>query len=82
MHDIKGDSRPGPEKRTKGPFDGYSRSMGWDVAILLVLGISLALASVAWFLVGLLLNVQQRAASPLDHPGGIVPPTSKYKLCQ
>jgi hypothetical protein len=79
MRDRKGDSRQGPGKRTKGPFDGYSRGMGWDVAILLILGISLALASAAWFLVGLLLNAPQPAASTLDRPGVIVSPTSKYK---
>jgi hypothetical protein len=53
--------------------------MGWDVAILLILGTSLALASLAWFLVGSLMNEQQYA-TPRPKPNeGIEPPSSKYE---
>jgi hypothetical protein len=67
MRDLKGIPRQGPKKRTRSPFDGYSSGMGWDVAILLILGTSLALATLAWLLVGSLMNEQQ-SATPRPKP--------------
>jgi hypothetical protein len=40
----------------RGPDDGFLKEIGWGTAALLILGMSLALASLAWFLVGLLVN--------------------------
>jgi hypothetical protein len=56
MYDLKEEPRQGLEKRTKRLPDGYPSGIGWDIATLLILGTSLALASAAWFLVGLLMN--------------------------
>jgi hypothetical protein len=67
MRELKGIPRQGPEKRTRSPFDGYSSRMGWDVAILLIFGTSLALATLAWLLVGSLMNEQQ-SATPRPKP--------------
>jgi hypothetical protein len=40
----------------RGPGDGFRYEVGWVTAVLLILAASLALASLAWFLVGLLVN--------------------------
>jgi hypothetical protein len=71
MRDSNEEPRQVPEKRTKGPLDGYPSGMGSDVAILLILGTSLALASAAWFVVGLLMNTQLPGPPPRE---GIKPP--------
>ena len=39
-----------------GPEEDVFSEIGWGVAILLILGSSLALASIAWFFVGLFMN--------------------------
>jgi hypothetical protein len=41
---------------SRGPDDGLRYETGWGTAVLLILASSLALASLAWFLVGLLVN--------------------------
>jgi hypothetical protein len=41
---------------SRGPDDGFLSEMGWGSAVLLILASSSALASLAWFLVGLLVN--------------------------
>jgi hypothetical protein len=38
---------------SQGPDDGFLNEIGWGAAALLIVGSSLALASLAWFLVGL-----------------------------
>ena len=38
---------------SRGPDDGFLNEIGWGAATLLIVGSSLALASLAWFLVGL-----------------------------
>jgi hypothetical protein len=43
-------------KASRGPDDGFLSELGWGSAVLLILASSLALASLAWFLVGLLVN--------------------------
>jgi hypothetical protein len=40
-------------QESRGPDDGFLTEMGWGAAALLIVGASLALASLAWFLVGL-----------------------------
>jgi hypothetical protein len=76
MHD-RGDKSNRRAKPKRGPL--YSGGLGWDVVILLILGSSLALASVVWFLVGLLLNAQQPAPTRLDLHEKIEPPSFKYE---
>jgi hypothetical protein len=76
MRDLKGEPREGAEKPKPSPL-GYSGGLGWGVASLLILGTSLALASVAWFLVGLFLSTQPPAAPHLDRREGTVPPSSR-----
>jgi hypothetical protein len=39
-----------------GPDDGFLTEIGWGAAALVIIGASLALASLAWFLVGLFVN--------------------------
>jgi hypothetical protein len=78
MRDLKKEPRQGAEKPRPGPLS-YSGGLGWDVAVLLILGTSLALASVAWFLVGLLLTVEPPALPRLDRHEGIRPPSSKHE---
>jgi hypothetical protein len=39
-----------------GPDDGILNDMGWGAAALLIVGSSLAIASIAWFLIGLFVN--------------------------
>jgi hypothetical protein len=39
-----------------GPDDGIRNDIGWGTAALLIAGASLALASLAWFLIGLFVN--------------------------
>jgi hypothetical protein len=56
MRDLKEERRQGSEKPT-GPPNGYPNGIGWGVATFLILGTSLALASAAWFLVGLLTSL-------------------------
>jgi hypothetical protein len=71
MYDLKEEPRQGPEKRTKALPCDYRSGIGWDVATLMILGSSLALASAAWFLVGLLMNEQQPTAcrpAPNERP--------------
>jgi hypothetical protein len=41
---------------SRGTDDRFRDEMGWGAKILLILASSLALASIAWFLVGLLMN--------------------------
>jgi hypothetical protein len=41
---------------SRGPDDGLRYETGWGTAVLLILASSLALASLAWFLVGVLVN--------------------------
>jgi hypothetical protein len=41
----------------RGPADdGFLDEIGWGAAALLIVGASLALASIAWFLIGLFVN--------------------------
>jgi hypothetical protein len=39
-----------------GPNDGFPNETGWCAAGLLIAGVCLALASLAWFLIGLVVN--------------------------
>jgi hypothetical protein len=41
---------------SRGPDDPFLKEIGWGVAALLIVGASLALASLAWFLIGLFVN--------------------------
>jgi hypothetical protein len=41
---------------SRGPNDGFLNEIGWGAATLLIVGSSLALASLAWFLIGLFVN--------------------------
>jgi hypothetical protein len=41
---------------SQGPDDGFRNEIGWGAGALLIVGSSLALASLAWFLVGLFVN--------------------------
>jgi hypothetical protein len=45
-----------PFTASTGPDDGILKEIGWGAAALLIVGSSLALASLAWFLVGLFVN--------------------------
>jgi hypothetical protein len=45
------------ETASQGPDDGILNEMGWAAAALLIVGSSLALASLAWFLIGLIVGV-------------------------
>ena len=38
------------------PNDSFLNEIGWGAAALLIVGASLALASLAWFLIGLFVN--------------------------
>jgi hypothetical protein len=78
MRDLKGEPREGAEKPQPSPL-GYSGGLGWGVATLLILGTSLALASVAWFLVGLILSTQPPAAPRWDRHEGATPPSLEHK---
>jgi hypothetical protein len=78
MRDLKGEPREGAEKPKPSPL-GYSGGPGWVVASLLIVGTSLALASVAWFLVGLILSTQPPAAPRLDHHEGAMRPSSRHE---
>jgi hypothetical protein len=40
----------------RGPDDGFLNEIGWGAAALLIVGAILALASLAWFLVGLFMT--------------------------
>jgi hypothetical protein len=44
------------EVLSPGPDDDTRTEIGWGAAALLIVGASLALASLAWFLVGLFVN--------------------------
>jgi hypothetical protein len=61
MLDVKEEPRQGSKKPTGSLPNGYPSEIRWDVATFLILGTSFALASVAWFLVGLLTGL------PLAH---------------
>jgi hypothetical protein len=76
MRDRKEEPRQGAEKHRPAPVGSETSGFGWDVAILLILGTSLALASAAWFLVGLLQSEQQPAAPQIERAE---PPSSKYE---
>jgi hypothetical protein len=41
---------------SQGPDDALQNELGWGAATLLIVGSSLALASLAWFLIGLFVN--------------------------
>jgi hypothetical protein len=79
MRDLKEEPREGAEKPRPSPLGSDSGGFGWDVTILLILGTSLALASAAWLLAGLLLKAQQPAPPHLDRPEVVGPPSSKYE---
>jgi hypothetical protein len=76
MRDLEKEQRQGAKNPRPGPVGSDSGGFGWDVAFLLILGTSLALASAAWLLVGLLQNAQQPAAPHIERPE---PPSSKYE---
>jgi hypothetical protein len=38
---------------SRGPDEGFLNEIGWGATALLIVGSSLALASLAWFLIGL-----------------------------
>jgi hypothetical protein len=76
MRDLKEEPRQGAEKPRPDPLGSDSGGFVRDVAILLILGTSLALASAAWLLVGPLLNAQQPAPPPLDRPEAVEPQSS------
>jgi hypothetical protein len=54
MLDVKEEPRQGKKNQPGVLPSGYPSAIRWDVATFLILGTSFALASVAWFLVGLL----------------------------
>jgi hypothetical protein len=78
MRDLKGEPGEGAEKPKPSPL-GYSGGPGWVVASLLIVGTSLALASVAWFLVGLILSTQPPAAPRFDRHEGAMPPSLRQE---
>jgi hypothetical protein len=41
---------------SRGTDDRFPNEIGWGAAALLIVGVSLALVSLAWFLIGLFVN--------------------------
>jgi hypothetical protein len=68
------------------PDDGIRKGIGWGAAALLIVGSSLALASLAWFLIGLftwsVVEPARLVGAPIPWPsagtgGGAVPVASR-----
>jgi hypothetical protein len=56
MSDAKEAARPPGRTEQKGPIDGLSGKIGWDVAVLVTLGTILALLGIALLVVGSLMH--------------------------
>jgi hypothetical protein len=56
MRDVKDVPRPVGRTEQKGPVDGPSGKVGWDVAVLVIVGAALALVGIALLVVGSLIH--------------------------
>jgi hypothetical protein len=56
MSDVKEAPRSLGRTEQKGLGDGPSGKMGWDVAVLVIIGIALALVGIGLLVVGLLMH--------------------------
>jgi hypothetical protein len=56
MNEVKEAPRPLGRTEQNGPVDGPSGKIGWDVAVLVVLGATLAFVGVALLVVGSLMH--------------------------
>jgi hypothetical protein len=56
MTEVKEASRSLRRAEPKGPLDGPSGKIGWDVAVLVILGIALALVGITMLVVGSLMH--------------------------
>jgi hypothetical protein len=56
MSDVKEARRPLGRNEQKSLMDGPSGNMGWDVAVLVIIGAILALVGIALLVVGLLMH--------------------------
>ena len=56
MSEVKEAPRPLDRTEPKGPVDGPSGKIGWDVAVVVILGTTLAVVGVALLVVGSLMH--------------------------
>jgi hypothetical protein len=56
MSKVKDAQRPSGRTEQKGSVDGPSGKIGWDVAVLMVIGTALGLLGIALLAVGLLMH--------------------------
>ncbi len=56
MSEVKEAPRPSGRTEPKGPVDGPSGKIGWDVAVVVIIGAALALVGVALLVVGSLMH--------------------------
>ncbi len=56
MSEVKEVPRPSGRTEPKGAVDGPSSKIGWDVAVVFIIGTALALVGVALLVVGLLMH--------------------------
>jgi hypothetical protein len=56
MRDVKDAPRPLGRTEQNGLVDGPSDKVGWEVTVLVIVGVALALAGIALLVVGLLMH--------------------------
>jgi hypothetical protein len=56
MSKVKEAQRPSDRTEQKGLLDGPSGKIGWDVAVLVIIGTALALLGIALLVAGLLMH--------------------------
>jgi hypothetical protein len=56
MSKVKEAQRPSERTEQKGLLDGPSGKIGWDVAVLVIIGTALALLGIALLVAGLLMH--------------------------